>query len=171
MKNIALTGMMGSGKSAISKRLQALLPTYELVEMDEHIVNSEGLTINEIFEKHGETYFRNLETNLIKSFSHKNNLIISMGGGAFLSEENRSLFAKNSITIYLKTNADTIYERLKEDSTRPLLKTADIKSKIDNLLQNRNEKYEMADYTIITDNKSIQELAQEVLEIYKTNGN
>lgn len=170
MKNIALTGMMGSGKSAIGKELQSFLPKFEYFEMDELIVKKMGISINEIFEKYGEPYFRTLETDLIKSFALKNNSIISMGGGAFLSEENRKLFKQNSITVYLKTSDNVLYERLKGDKTRPLLKADDLKSKISDLLKQREEKYKMADYTITTDNKGIQEITQEILEIYKENG-
>ena len=165
-KNIALTGMMGCGKSTISKELSTLLPEFDCVEMDYEIEKKEKTTINEIFSSKGEKYFREIETKLIKELSRKTKLIISMGGGAFLREENRELLKQNSISFYLKTNADEIYNRIKNDTTRPLLKTQDIKAKINEILKNREKYYNLADITIDTTNKKPKEIAQEVLEKY-----
>lgn len=171
MKNVALTGMMGCGKSSVAKELQKLLSDYVCIEMDFEIEKQENKTINEIFALHGETYFRNLETKLIEQVSANKNLIISMGGGAFLKEENRKLFLENSICIYLKTEPKTIYERIKADNSRPLLKSNDVFGKINELLNERARYYNQAHHIVITDNKKPEDIAKEILEIYIKYGN
>ena len=170
-KNIALTGMMGCGKSTVAKELASVLSDYQNIEMDFEIEKKESLSISEIFEKYGEAYFRTIEKQLVKDLSHKENLIISMGGGAFLNEENRNLFLKNAFCVYLKTSQNEIYQRVKNDNSRPLLNVDNLKEKIDNLIAQREKYYKFAHIEIETDNKTPQKIAKEILEKYKEYGN
>jgi len=170
-KNIALTGMMGCGKSTVAKELKLILPNYQNIEMDVEIEKNEKISINEIFKKYGEPYFRTLETQLIKGLSNKQNLIISMGGGAFLNEENRNIFLEKAFCVYLKTSQNIIYQRVKNDKSRPLLNVDNLKEKIDNLISQREKYYKLAHIEIETDNKTPQEIAKKILEKYREYGN
>lgn len=166
-KNIVLTGMMGSGKSSVAASLAKLLPDFELVELDAVIENREKISINDIFELRGETYFRTVETDIIKELSSRGKLIISLGGGAFLKEENRQLLKANSFSVYLSATVETLYNRLKNDESRPLLKSTDLYSRIECLLNLRREIYELADFEVKTDGKAIDIVASEILRNYK----
>lgn len=168
---IALTGMMGCGKTTTAAELARLLPEFQRIEMDEIIEQRENKSINEIFAQNGETYFRNAEAKLLDELCTRDNLIISMGGGAFLSEKNRTCIENNAISIYLSANADTIFERVKNDKSRPLLKSDNPKQRIKELLKKRIKNYQKADAEVKTDNKSTEQIAQEILEIYKKYGN
>lgn len=170
-KIIALTGMMGCGKTTTAAELARLLPDFQRVEMDEIIEQHEKMSINEIFAQKGEAYFRTVESQLLKDLCGKQKLIISMGGGAFLSEENRQQLAKKTISIYLSACAETVYERVKEDKSRPLLNSKNPEKKIKEILKQRTPIYEKADVEVKTDNKSVSEIASEIMEIYKKYGN
>ena len=163
---IALTGMMGCGKTTTAAELAKYLPNFIRVEMDDKIENQEQMSINEIFEKKGEQYFRQIETKLLDELCKQQNLIISMGGGAFLSEENRNFLKQSTITFYLCASSNTIYNHIKDDNSRPLLKSENPKKRIKDILKLRENIYEKADYTIQTDNKNANEVAEEIMEIY-----
>ena len=171
MKNIALTGMMGCGKSTVAKELKKFLPEFNYVDLDLEIEKKENKTINEIFEDNGETYFRNIESQLLEEISNRGNQIIALGGGAFLSEQNRKKLSLNSISVYLETSVITIYDRIKDDTSRPLLKTENVKDKIAELLNNRELTYKLADFTVSTENKTPKNIAKDILEILRNNGN
>lgn len=171
MKNIALTGMMGCGKSTVSKELKKLLPEFNYIDLDLEIEKKENKTINEIFSDKGEEYFRIIESQLLEEITNRDNQIISLGGGAFLSEQNRKKLSLNSISIYLETSVSTIYDRIKDDTSRPLLKTENVKDKIADLLNNRELRYKLADFTVSTENKTPKNIAKEILEILRNNGN
>ena len=165
--NIVLTGMMGAGKSSVAVELVSLLPSYRLVELDSEIEKNQCLTINEIFEKKGENYFREIESSLLKKFLTEKNLVISLGGGAFLSEVNRAEIKLNAFSVYLETSIETIFSRIKNDDSRPLLKSNDVLSKIREILELRKPLYELADCKVTTDDRNVSEIAQEILERYK----
>ena len=125
--NIVLTGFMASGKSAISKALRDKLPDYTLVDTDELIVDRMSMTINDIFEKFGESEFRRIEHEIICEVSKLNNTIISTGGGVVLNKDNIRELRKKGIIVNLAPDFETIKERLDNArSTRPLLKDSDI---------------------------------------------
>ena len=126
--NIVLTGFMASGKTQISKVISELTGV-SLVDTDAVIEQNTGLTINDIFEKHGENKFRDIEHGVIKDVSELDNTVISTGGGVVLNSENITLLRKNGIIINLSPDFDTILERLNvAKATRPLLKNSDIES-------------------------------------------
>ena len=115
--NIVLIGMMGSGKTTVAKELSKLIPEYSLADIDEEIEKSTGKKISDIFLKYGEAHFRNLEKDKIEKISQQQNQIISLGGGAFENEENRTIILNSSITIYLKTSPQEIFSRVKCKTT------------------------------------------------------
>ena len=162
--NISLIGMMGSGKTTIGKLLAKEL-SYSFVDTDALIVKNENRSINDIFANSGESYFRNIESNILKDALNNQNQIISTGGGIIKSDNNIKLLKDKSIVIYLEADEETLFNRLKEDTTRPLLNVSDIKEKIKVLLSERQEKYKQAHYTITTENKEPNEITKEIIGI------
>lgn len=161
-KNITLIGMMGSGKTTTAKELSKILPEFKLVDIDDEIEKSSGKKISEIFLKYGEAHFRELETNKIKQFIQNDHQIISAGGGAFENPDNRRRLLENSFVFFLKASPQTIYDRIKAESHRPLLKKNFSVEKIANILSLREKNYQKANYTIETDKKTPQDIAKEI---------
>lgn len=164
---IALIGMMGSGKSSVSKLLAKKL-NYLALELDELFVQQEKISIVDFFKTQGEENFRQIETEILKKSLKKENIILSCGGGVILKKENREmLFCNNVFTIYLEANSETIYNRIKKDTSRPLLKVENPKQEIESLIKSRQDFYKLANLTINTDNKTMEEITEEILKWIK----
>ncbi len=170
MKNIILTGMMGAGKTTAGKELSGILTDFSFIDMDSEIEKELGVSISEIFEEHGEAYFRDIETDFLKKYSNQSNLIISTGGGIVERSENINLIKKNGIMFYLSAPAEELFERIKHTTNRPLLAIPNPCDKIKELLNRREKYYKKADFEIITTNKTIREIAQEIVKNYKNYG-
>ena len=166
-KNIFLIGFMGSGKSTIA-RLLAKKTEKELIEMDETIENEEGCSINEIFEAHGEEYFRDLESELVKRIAQKGGTVVSCGGGAVLREENISNMRRTGTIIYLSATPETIYKRVRNSTNRPLLNGNMNVEYIRELMSKRVAKYEgAADVIIMVDGKEKIDVLQDIKAFFK----
>ncbi|MBO5461331.1 MAG: shikimate kinase [Ruminococcus sp.] len=162
--NIILIGFMGAGKSSVSRYLNQTLGL-EVVEMDQEIVEREGMSIADIFANHGEEYFRNLETNLLIEMQSKNNVVVSCGGGAAMRERNVTEMKKNGKVVLLTAKPETIYERVKDSTERPLLNGNMNVKYIAGLMEKRRDKYEAAaDIVIFTDGKTVSEICEELLK-------
>ncbi len=162
MKNIVLTGFMGTGKTEVG-RLIAKSLGYTFVDADTEIELQEKMPITEIFKRFGEPYFRDIESQVIKKLSEMEKVVISTGGGAVLREENIKNLRKKGIIICLQATPETIYERTKQDTSRPLLQVENPLQRIKELLEIRQPYYEKADIMIDTDNKTPEEIAQEII--------
>ena len=163
--NIILEGFMGCGKTTVSELLSEKLQL-ELLDTDEVIEETEGRTINEIFADEGEESFRNMETELLETINseHWRDFVISLGGGMPVREENRALLRQIGKVVFLKASPQTIYERVKGDDSRPLLKTEDPMARIKELLDSRISFYEeAADIVIDTDGKSPSDIVLEII--------
>lgn len=168
MKNIVLTGFMTSGKTTIGQALAAKLDR-QFIDMDDEIVNEEGQSINEIFSKNGEDYFRTLETNKSKELGAKADLIISTGGGCVLRKQNLDYLRQNGIIIFLDADFSVIQSRLEQAAaTRPLLQNQNIEQVHARFLA-RYPLYKNCDYRIcITANKTVEQCVNEIISfIYK----
>lgn len=163
--NIVLTGMMGAGKSTIGQALSKILKDYTFIDVDNVIVDIEGMTISEIFEKKSEEYFRIIEKEIIQELSQEEDLIIALGGGAYENKETREILEENCKVIYLKSTVDRLFNRIKDDKNRPLLQCENPKSKLEELLKLREPNYLKAEYIIETDNKNIDEITKEIIEM------
>lgn len=162
--NLVLIGFMGTGKSTVAAYLSRQYDM-EIVEMDELLARQEGMSIPEIFQLHGEPYFRSLETKLLKNLQNCQNKIISCGGGAALREENVKEMKKNGKVILLTASPEIILERVKKDTSRPLLKDRKTPAGIASLMAQRQEKYlAAADFVISTDHKSVAKICEEIAE-------
>ena len=163
MKNIILIGFMGCGKTTVGIRLSYRLRR-AMEDTDKLIEKEEGRTISEIFRTDGEAFFRGLETDCLKKLIRTaRNMIISVGGGLPVREENRALLKQLGTVVYLCASAETIYERTKHDTSRPLLQGDDPKGKIRTLLAEREAIYESAaDIVIDVNQKGFEEILAEI---------
>ena len=160
--NIALIGMMGSGKTTIGKHLCDSLRGFSFYDTDEEIVKLENRSINEIFECEGEEYFRKIESEVLKKILNSDNNIISTGGGIIKNTDNSDVLLRKSVTIYLYARAEVLYNRIKNNKERPLLNNVDMEKKIFDLLKQREDKYKKAKYIIDTNNKTQEEIVKEI---------
>lgn len=161
--NIILIGFMGSGKTSVGKLLSKQL-NFDFKDTDEMIETLEYTTIKDIFKKHGEEFFRDLETTLLLSIKDTmKRTVLSTGGGMPIRERNRKLLKEMGQVVYLKTSASTVVERVSKDNTRPLLKTGDLNETVERLLNKRIPYYEeAADIIIETDNKTVEAIVNEI---------
>ncbi len=164
MKTIVLTGMMGSGKSTVAKILEEKLQI-KAIDIDSYIEKSQNKTISKIFEQDGEEYFRNLEVNTIQTLFKPENLIFSLGGGAFENEKTRNYLLENSNVFYLETSANIIFDRIKSDTTRPLLCNKMSIEKITEIINLRKNNYQTAKYKITTDKKTPTQIAEYIIGV------
>lgn len=166
--NIVLIGMMGAGKSYIGSKLAKLLVHFTYVDTDAEIEKATRLTIPEIFDKHGEKYFRKLETDIIKKVSFRKNQIVSIGGGAFVNSENRKVLKENSLTFYLKAPASELFNRIKDETHRPLLNNDFSEQTIESLLNKRQKYYMKADFIIDTNQMPAYVILDNILGAYES---
>ncbi len=166
VRNIILEGFMGSGKTTIAELLSDELGL-DLLDTDDAIETTEQRSISDIFSQDGEEVFRRMETELLQDIvrDHWRDMVISLGGGLPLRDENRALLQKAGKVVYLKTTPETVYERVKDDTTRPLLQCEDPESRIKELMEERRERYEAAaDLIVETDGKTPEEIVGEIID-------
>jgi shikimate kinase len=166
MKNIVLTGFMGTGKTAVGRELARLLDM-KLIDVDTEIENSKEMTINEIFKEFGEPAFREIETDMIKKVSRNKHVIISTGGGAVLKQENMDTLRETGIIVCLMASPETILRRTGSTNDRPLLLVENPLEKIRELMDFRKPYYEKADIVIATEDKTPLQIAEEIVEKVK----
>ena len=165
--NIVLTVFMATGKTEISKAIAAM-SDYTLIDTDDMIVKAAGMTINEIFDKYGEKYFRELEHKCVCEAAKMDNMIIATGGGVVLDKANVLALRETGKIVNLAPEFSVIEERLsKAAATRPLLKNLDIEA-VRKRFNDRLPFYADCDYSIrVTNDKQPQDFAREILEIFK----
>ena len=158
VKKIFLVGFMGSGKSAIGRRLSYYLkmPYYD---MDHEIVRQQGMTIPEIFEKYGEAHFRQLETEFLKKFRNEA-CIIATGGGVAMKEENRKLMRRSGLVFFLDATFEDIYVRIRHDKNRPIVQKTS-KMELERLYNTRRKHYrESAHIQVLTEGRSLRNIVE-----------
>lgn len=159
--NIVLVGFMGTGKTQAGKLL-ANKRGMKYISTDEVIEDKERRSINEIFKKSGEPYFRRIEKEVVKKVAQLNNFIIDAGGGVVLDEENIRNLKKNGKIVCLAASPEIILERTKRYHHRPLLNVEDPKAKVEELLQVRAPYYARADYTFDTTNLTVEQVVEQI---------
>lgn len=166
-KNIFLIGFMGAGKSSVAALLKEKLQM-KLVEMDARIVEEQGITINEIFEKYGESHFRDIESELVKTIGNEGNTIVSCGGGVVVREDNTKHMKQSGKIVFLTATPETIYERVKDGTDRPILNGNMNVEYIAGLMEKRRALYEnAADIKVATDGKTLEEICDEIISSVK----
>ena len=167
---IVLMGYMGSGKSTIGRQLAEVL-NYRFVDLDDYIVEKEETTINEIFQKRGEIYFRKIEASYLKEvLTNSDDIILALGGGTPCYGTNLELLLQNERvkSLYLKLSIPNLVERLfKERDTRPLISHLETKEDLMEFIGKhifeRVQFYDKAEFTIACDNKSEKEITEAIL--------
>ena len=163
-EHIFLIGFMGAGKSTIARALVQRLHC-PLVEMDEEIVKEQSMTINDIFEKYGEDRIRDIESQFILDLGKRKTSVVSCGGGVVVRPDNTRYMKQSGKVVYLQASAETVYDRVKGSSNRPILKGQMNVEYIAQLMEKRRSLYEAAaDFTVVTDGKSAEEIAGEIMK-------
>ncbi len=155
---------MGAGKTTVGMELAKKL-NYKLIDTDHSIENDQSRKIKDIFSEDGELFFRNLETLKLKELINVENAIISTGGGIILKDENRSIL-NNLFTIYLKADFENIFNRIKQDTSRPLLLTDDPYNTAKDIFKSRQSVYESFKIHVRTDNKTPHQVVEEIINLY-----
>ncbi|HTV33846.1 MAG TPA: 3-dehydroquinate synthase [Methylocella sp.] len=158
-RSIVLIGLMGSGKTSTGRRLAQQLGL-EFSDADAEIEAAAGLSISEIFARHGEAYFRDGERRVMARLLGEGQRVLATGGGAFMDEETRARIAAAGISIWLKADLDVLWRRVRKRSHRPLLQNSDPEETLRQLMEQRYPIYERADITVISQDGP-QELAVE----------
>ena len=163
-QNIMLIGFMGTGKSTIAKELSKTLGM-DHVEMDQMITKRENMEISNIFDKFGQEYFRDLESNLLTEIQMKTGQIVSCGGGVALRPKNIERMKSKAIVVLLTASPEVIFERVQNETSRPILNDHMNVEYIRELNEKRKGSYlAAADIMIETDGKSIIEISKEIIE-------
>ncbi|WP_425348899.1 3-dehydroquinate synthase [Methylocapsa aurea] len=148
-RSIVLVGLMGSGKTSTGRRLAQRLGL-AFVDADAEIEAAAGMSISDIFARHGEPYFRDGERRVMARLLEEGPRVIATGGGAFLNEETRARIAKLGISVWLKADPDVLWRRVRKRSHRPLLQGADPETTLRTLLEQRYPVYARADVTVVS---------------------
>lgn len=170
--NIILTGFMGTGKSAVGKRL-AHDYGLRFFDLDEIIVSQAGCSIKEIFAARGESEFRNLESEAIERFAsgvYGGNCVLSTGGGAVLKKSNRDSFKRWGKIVLLTASVDEILNRVGAAEARPLLAGQDRREVVTRLMAERNDAYLDCDFKIDTTGLSVAEVSVKIMAFLKEKG-
>lgn len=146
-KTVVMVGMMGAGKTAVGRALAARLGV-PFVDSDAEIEAAANLSVPEIFERDGEPFFRRRETEVIARLLRDRQGILSTGGGAFLSEENRKLISAHGVSVWLNADIELLWNRVRHKDNRPLLRSPDPKATLTTLYEARVPFYAMADLTV-----------------------
>ncbi len=166
-RNVVFIGFMGSGKTSVGKRLSMDLKR-EFIDMDDFIVQREGMSVNEIFENKGEAYFREAERELCERFAEPKSKIIATGGGVIKNDKNVANLKKGGIIIYLKSTPKQIAYNLRFDNTRPLLAGGNKEEKIASLMAEREPTYNRcADVVLDVSNIDIDETIERIKKIIR----
>lgn len=168
--NLILCGMMGSGKTTVGIKI-AQRTGKSFVDTDALIEERHG-KISDIFARFGEEYFRDLESEIVQELCRQDGLVISTGGGLVLRKKNVDALRQNGKIIFLRASLETLSNRLRADSTRPLLQseTESITARISKLLTERTSIYEGAASCVVdVDKKSVDEIATEIINLTQNN--
>ena len=172
--NVVLIGFRCAGKTSVGKALATRL-SREFLDCDDYIEKKTNLTIREIFDIAGESYFRMLEGDAISDVSKLDGRVIATGGGAVLKYKNIQCLKRNGITVFLDANVDSVYERIQSDpmtpTRRPSLTGKDMFTEIQEQIGRRRPYYlSAADYVVRTDTRPIDEVVREIVEALEKHG-
>ncbi|MHA6262060.1 shikimate kinase [Arenibacterium sp. CAU 1754] len=167
-KTIVLVGMMGAGKTAVGRALAQRLGV-PFLDSDAEIEAAANMTVPEIFVRDGERFFRKKESQVISRLLDEERCVLSTGGGAFMSQENRDMISERGVSVWLKADSDVLWNRVKHKDTRPLLRTGNPRATLQEIYEARVPLYEKADLVVISDGQtSIDDMVGRVLQSLKT---
>ena len=161
-RSVVLVGMMGSGKSSIGRRLAARLAV-PFVDADGEIEEAAGMSIAEIFEQHGEPYFRAGEARVIARLLDHAPRVLATGGGAFMNRDTRAAIRQKGVSVWLKAELEVLMKRIKRRGDRPLLKTDDPAATLTALMAERYPVYAEADLTVLSRDVPHEAIVDEIV--------
>jgi shikimate kinase len=164
-RNIALTGFMAVGKSAVGRNLARKLGR-RFVDLDKRIEKSEGMKVRDLFSRKGESYFRRAEKEALREVLAEEDQVIATGGGAVMDEENLRLLRERSFLVCLTAAPDVLLRRAGNHSRRPLLKGGDRARRIQQLLKQRRTHYAQAHVAIDTSNLTVEEVTEKIIALW-----
>lgn len=163
-KSVVLVGMMGAGKTAVGGQLARLIGV-PFIDSDEEIEKAANMTIAEIFARDGEAFFRRKESQVLARLLAGRPAVLSTGGGAFLAPETRAMISAQGVSVWLKVDLDLLWARVRQRTTRPLLRTPNPRETLRRLHDERVPVYAQADLVVeARPDSSIEAMAQRVLE-------
>ena len=163
VERVFLVGPMGTGKTTIGSQLARSLE-YTFVDADQEIEQRTGASIALIFDVEGESGFREREKRIIDELTLRDRVVLATGGGAVLDADNRAYLAERGFVVYLRTGLDSLLKRMRFDTTRPLLRTADPAATLRTILEHRDPLYmSIADLVIDTGRLSIKQVVTRIL--------
>lgn len=169
VKNLALIGFMGAGKSAVGGLLARRLGM-EFVDLDEVISREAGRSVEEIFELEGEESFRHRESRALREELRRDGLVLACGGGVVLRPGNVKLLRERCAVFYLRASRESILRRVGEGEGRPLLAGGQVAERVEELMSRREEAYRKAAHFVVeTDGRSVEEVAEEIEGIWSRN--
>ena len=167
-KPIVMVGMMGAGKSAVGRMLAQRLGV-PFLDSDHEIEEAAAMSIAEVFERDGEAFFRDRETEVIVRLMSSGPCVLSTGGGAYLRESNRVLIHETGVAVWLRADLDLLWERVRHKTTRPLLRTPDPKGTLQALYEARVGTYSKAELVVDAHpGYSISDMTTQVIRVLKT---
>ena len=169
-KNLVLTGMMGVGKSTVGKKLAKKLGL-KFVDVDQLIEKKEKVRIKDIFENKGENYFRKIEKQITLDVLKNKNLLIALGGGAFLNSSIRKEIKNSCISFWLDLNIKILSTRLKNVRKRPLLDKDNLEGSINRIYSERKKIYSESDYRIKIKSTKANEAIEKIIKLYENRPN
>jgi len=164
--NLTLTGMMGVGKSTIGKLLSKHL-SMKFTDIDKIIEKKLELTIQQIFAKKGEPFFRKFEEKITLEEIKKKNTIVSLGGGAFMNKKIRDYVISNTKSFWLDLNVELLRQRIKNSMQRPLLNTMNVKLTLEEIYNARKITYSLANYKIDCNNLNPNLIVKKIVKLYE----
>ncbi|WP_417601022.1 shikimate kinase [Pararhodobacter oceanensis] len=167
-KTVVMVGMMGAGKSAVGRELARILGV-AFVDSDAEIETAANATISEIFARDGEAFFRDKEARVIARLLGSTPSVLSVGGGAFLRADTRALISELGVSVWLKADLETLWQRVRRKDTRPLLRTANPRATLAGLMAEREPSYAQADLMVdARPEYTIEDTAQKTVEAILT---
>ncbi len=155
--------MMGAGKTTVGRRLAARL-NRRFLDSDDEVEKAAGMTIPEIFAQRGEADFRAGETRVISRVLREADIVLATGGGAFINPETREAIKTGAVSVWIKADTDLLFARVSRRANRPLLKTADPRKTLQDLIDIRYPVYAEADVTVVSRDVPQDAVAEEIIE-------
>ena len=169
-ENLVFLGMMGSGKTSVGLIVSKKLGL-DFIDVDEEIEKELGIKISKIFEIKGENYFRKVEKKITLETLKKNNLVIALGGGAFINTSIRREVKNTSISYWLDLNLKSLLLRLKNIKKRPLLNENNLEESINKIYAERKEIYNESNFRINCNSLNVDQIVKKIIKLYESSGN
>ena len=163
-RSIVLVGMMGAGKTSIGRRLAAALGL-AFVDADAEIETAAGMTIAEIFARHGEAYFRDGERRVVSRLLGEAQRVVATGGGAYMNPTTRERIAERGVSLWIKADPELLLKRVRKRTNRPLMSVDDQEATMRRLVAERYPVYAEADFCVVSRDCPHEAMVNEILDI------